>query len=67
MNEQQIYQNMKNEIIQLSENKLKRKLSDEELQHIIKNRTLIGLESVIDMIKYKNFSNKELEIFLISL
>lgn len=67
MDEKKIYQNMKNEAIRLSEEKLSRKLSIQELQHINKDRALIGLESIIDMIKYKNFNNEELRNFLIEL
>ena len=67
MDEQKIYQNMRKEIVQLSEERLERKLSIEELQHVNKDRSLIGLESVIDIIKFKNLNKEELEKFLIGL
>ena len=64
MSKDQLSQNMKLEIITLSEKILGHNLSEEEMQHIMNDRSLIGLESILDYLKNKNFTVSELEKYL---
>ena len=59
-----IDENMINEIVTLFQNKLNRKLTFEELKKVHTKRTLIGYELIIDTLKDKNITRKELENYL---
>ena len=64
MGKDQLSRNMKLEIIKLSEKILGHNLSEEEMQHVMKDRSLIGLESVLDYLKNNKFTVSELEQYL---
>lgn len=59
-----VYNNMKKEIIKILSNRLDRKLTEIELQNVMKDRALIALESIIDYVKDDSLSKKELEDYI---
>lgn len=67
MSKDELYHNMKLEIIRISEKALGITLTEEEFWHVMNDRSLIGLESILDYLNDNEFKTTHLEKYLKSL
>jgi len=59
-----IEENMKNEIKKLVKNRLKRDMTSDEIKRVLRPRSLIAYEMIIDQIKDNERTFEEIELYI---